>query len=169
MADLSNTEQLNILKLLAGMFNAAPGAIYFNEISQAYVAVGRDWSALAAGLAETSAFKQLYPATMSVSVFSDQFLGSLGLSDVADAQQWISFHAQSGKPYAQLMVQALIALEESEDPVYAAAKQLLANKARPRWPSISPLSKSAALSPWRPCKACWPRWAWIRMCPMAQR
>lgn len=129
MANGTTEEQTNILKLVAGMFNAAPGARYLWEVETAFGAVGWDYSALARGLSQTTFFKSLYPSDLSTQAFADKFLGTLGLADVADAQQWIRYHATAGKPYAQLMLEALVALDASSDAVYASARQLLANKA----------------------------------------
>ena len=129
MANGATEKQTNILKLVAGMFNAAPGATYLWEVETAFGAVGWDYSALARGLSQTTFFKSLYPSDLSTQAFADKFLGTLGLADVADAQQWIRYHATAGKPYAQLMLEALVALDASSDAVYASARQLLANKA----------------------------------------
>ena len=129
MANGATEKQTNILKLVAGMFNAAPGATYLWEVETAFGAVGWDYSALARGLSQTTFFKSLYPSDLSTQAFADKFLGTLGLADVADAQQWIRYHATTGKPYAQLMLEALVALDASSDAVYASARQLLANKA----------------------------------------
>ena len=49
---ITTQEQTNILKLVAGMFNAAPGAAYLNEFTDAYVAMNKDLGALAAGLGQ---------------------------------------------------------------------------------------------------------------------
>ena len=50
MATVSTAERGNILKLVAGMFNAAPGAAYLQEFSEAFAAMGRDYGALARAL-----------------------------------------------------------------------------------------------------------------------
>ena len=91
MANGATEKQTNILKLVAGMFNAAPGATYLWEVETAFGAVGWDYSALARGLSQTTFFKSLYPSDLSTQAFADNFLGTLGLADVADAQQWISY------------------------------------------------------------------------------
>ena len=120
MVMLTAVEQKNIHQLVAGIFNAAPGAAYLQDLAEAYVALGRDWSALAQALGQTSAFAQYYPETLSVSEYIDQFLGALGLADVQDARDWLAQHAQAGQAPALLMTEALIALEASTDPLYAA-------------------------------------------------
>ena len=50
MTTVFTQDRTNILKLVAGMFNAAPGAAYLNEFTDAYVAMNKDLGALAAGL-----------------------------------------------------------------------------------------------------------------------
>ena len=42
MATVTTQERTNILKLVAGMFNAAPGAAYLNEFTDAFVAMNKD-------------------------------------------------------------------------------------------------------------------------------
>ena len=80
----SNT--VDLLKWIAGLFDAAPGAAYLQEISAAHAALDGDWMALARGLGQTASFQQLYPADMSLDDFANQFLGSLGLAHWDDAQ-----------------------------------------------------------------------------------
>ena len=129
MATVSAADQDNILKLVAGMFNAAPGAGYLKEFSDAFVAMGSDYSALARGLGASSAFKPLYPASMSDDAFATQFLSTLGLQLNLEAQTWVKAHVQAGKPYAQVMLEALVALVETKDASFADAQKLLTQKA----------------------------------------
>ena len=129
MATVSAADQDNILKLVAGMFNAAPGAGYLKEFSDAFVAMGSDYSALARGLGASSAFKALYPASMSDDAFATQFLSTLGLQLNLEAQTWVKAHVQAGKPYAQVMLEALVALVETKDASFADAQKLLTQKA----------------------------------------
>ena len=128
MATVTTAEQNQILKLVVAMFNAAPGAAYLQEFEEAFVAMDRDFSALTAGLGMTAPFQKLYPPTMDADAFATAFLTTLGLQDHADAREWITYHASTGKPYSTLIAEALAALEATTDPDYAQAQQLLAHK-----------------------------------------
>lgn len=129
MTTVSTAERGNILKLVAGMFNAAPGAAYLQEFSEAFAAMGRDYGALARALGQTAAFKGLYPPQQGADAFTTQFLGTLGLQLKLEAQTWVKAQLAAGKPHWQVMVEALAAIVETSDPGYAGARQLLEKKA----------------------------------------
>ena len=44
MPVISTADRSNIFKLVAGMFNAAPGAIHLKEFSDAFIALNSDYS-----------------------------------------------------------------------------------------------------------------------------
>lgn len=73
MATVTQQERTNIIKLVSGMFNAAPGADYLNEFSNAFVAMGRSYDLLASNLALTPAFTSIYPSFMTNQEFADKF------------------------------------------------------------------------------------------------
>ncbi len=129
MARVTAQERSNIFKLVVGMFNAAPGAGYLQEFSEAFVAMNNDYNALALALGNTAPFKSLYPANMSAAAFANKFLGTLGLQSNQDAQYWVKMQVSAGKPYAQVMLEALVAIIETPDPAFADAQKLLENKA----------------------------------------
>ena len=130
MNAVAATEQSNIFKLVAGMFNAAPGEAYLQEFTDAYLALGKDFSALATALGQTESFKALYPENMAAEAFTQQFLSPLGLNDNQEAQDWVLFHLGLGMSHAQVMLSALEAIVETQDPAYASAQKLLSNKAQ---------------------------------------
>ena len=130
MNAVTATEQSNIFKLVAGMFNAAPGEAYLQEFTDAYLAQGKDFSALATALGQTESFKALYPENMAAEAFTQQFLSPLGLNDNQEAQDWVLFHLGLGMSHAQVMLSALEAIVETQDPAYASAQKLLSNKAQ---------------------------------------
>ncbi len=130
MNAVTATEQSNIFKLVAGMFNAAPGEAYLQEFTDAYLALGKDFSALATALGQTESFKALYPENMAAEAFTQQFLSPLGLNDNQEAQDWVLFHLGLGMSHAQVMLSALEAIVETQDPAYASAQKLLSNKAQ---------------------------------------
>ena len=59
MASITVQERTTILKLVAGMFNAAPGATYLAEFTDAFVALNKDFGALAAALGQAGPFQTL--------------------------------------------------------------------------------------------------------------
>ena len=129
MATVITQERTNILKLVAGMFNAAPGAAYLNEFTDAYVAMNKDLGALAAGLGQTGAFKSLYPSFLTADEFANKFLDTLGLKANTEAQDWVKAKVNAGENFASVIFQALVAIDASTSAEFAAAKAILANKA----------------------------------------
>ena len=129
MATVTTQERTNILKLVAGMFNAAPGATYLNEFTDAYVALNKDLGALAAGLGQTDAFKSLYPSFLSAEEFANKFLDTLGLKANTEAQDWVKAKVTAGESYASVIFQALVAIDATTSDDFKAAREQLANKA----------------------------------------
>lgn len=129
MATVTTQERTNILKLVAGMFNAAPGATYLNEFTDAFVALNKDLGALANALGQTGAFKSLYPSFLSAEEFANKFLDTLGLKANTEAQDWVKAKVTAGESYASVVFQALVAIDASTAAEFKAAKDQLANKA----------------------------------------
>ncbi len=129
MATVITQERTNILKLVAGMFNAAPGAAYLNEFTDAYVAMNKDLGALAAGLGQTGAFKSLYPSFLTADEFANKFLDTLGLKANTEAQDWVKAKVNAGESFASVAFQALLAIDASTADDFKAAREQLANKA----------------------------------------
>ena len=129
MATITTQERTNILKLVAGMFNAAPGANYLNEFTTAYQALGNNFAGLATALGNTGAFKSLYPSTLTATEFATKFLTTLGLQANTEAAAWVQAKVNSGASFSSVILQAVSALDATSDAQFAAAKNLLANKA----------------------------------------
>lgn len=129
MATVTTQERTNILKLVAGMFNAAPGAAYLNEFTDAYVALNKDLGALAAGLGQTGAFQAMYPSFLTAEEFANKFLDTLGLKANTEAQDWVKAKVNAGENFASVIFQALVAIDASTAAEFKAAKDQLANKA----------------------------------------
>lgn len=129
--NVTSAERTNILKLVAGMFNAAPGAAYLEEFSTAFLALNKDYGALAAALADTGAFKALYPSSLTVEETATKFLTTLGLAANSEAQDFVQAKLNAGEGIASVIFQSLLALVESTstDAEIVAAQALLANKA----------------------------------------
>lgn len=122
-------ERTNILKLVAGMFNAAPGAAYLSEFTDAYLALNKDLGALANALGQTGAFKSLYPSFLTAEEFADKFLDTLGLKDNTEAQDWVQAKVNAGESFASVVFQALVAIDASTSDDFKAARDQLTNKA----------------------------------------
>lgn len=129
MATVTTQERTNILKLVAGMFNAAPGATYLNEFTDAYVALNKDLGALAAGLGQTGAFQAMYPSFLTAEEFANKFLDTLGLKANTEAQDWVKAKVNAGENFASVIFQALVAIDASTADDFKAAREQLANKA----------------------------------------
>ncbi len=129
MATVTTQERTNILKLVAGMFNAAPGATYLNEFTDAFVALNKDLGALANALGQTGAFKSVYPSFLSAEEFANKFLDTLGLKANTEAQDWVKAKVTAGESYASVIFQALVAIDASTAAEFKAAKDQLTNKA----------------------------------------
>lgn len=130
MASITVQERTTILKLVAGMFNAAPGATYLNEFTDAFVALNKDFGALAVALGNTAPFQSLYPSYLTAEEFANKFLATLGLKDNAEAQDWVQAHKNAGEDNASIIFQALVAIEASTADEFKAARDQLANKAK---------------------------------------
>lgn len=129
MATVTTQERTNILKLVAGMFNAAPGATYLNEFTNAFVDLNKDLGALANALGQTGAFQSLYPSFLSAEEFANKFLDTLGLKANTEAQDWVKAKVTAGESYASVIFQALVAIDASTAAEFKAAKDQLTNKA----------------------------------------
>lgn len=130
MASITVQERTTILKLVAGMFNAAPGATYLNEFTDAFVALNKDFGALAVALGNTAPFQSLYPSYLTAEEFANKFLATLGLKDNAEAQDWVQARKNAGEDNASIIFQALVAIEASTADEFKAARDQLANKAK---------------------------------------
>lgn len=129
MATVTTQERTNILKLVAGMFNAAPGAAYLNEFTNAFVDLNKDLGALANALGQTGAFQSLYPSFLTADEFANKFLDTLGLKANTEAQDWVKAKVNAGESFASVAFQALVAIDASTADDFKAARDQLANKA----------------------------------------
>ncbi|MBF6631342.1 MAG: hypothetical protein ITG01_09390 [Comamonas sp.] len=129
--NITSQERTNILKLVAGMFNAVPGATYLEEFSTAFLAMGNDYGSLATALGNTGAFKSLYPSSLTVQETANKFLGTLGLANNAEAQDFVQAKLNAGESIASVVFQSLLALVDSTstDAEIVAAQAQLSNKA----------------------------------------
>ena len=129
MASITTQERSNILKLVVGMFNAAPGAAYLNEFVGAYQAMGNSYVNLATALGNNGAFQQLYPNSLTNGEKATKFLSTLGLDKNQEAQEWVQAKLNAGENFGVVILQALEAILETKSPDFADAQNLLNNKA----------------------------------------
>src|SRR3954468_16935536 len=116
---LSATEQTNIMRLVVGMFNAAPGAIYFDQIATFFESSGRNMTTLANALANTGAFHQLNTAGQTADQFADSFLTPFGLQNNAEARLFITSQVNAGVNKGQIELTAVNALAASTSATFA--------------------------------------------------
>lgn len=126
---ITTQERTNILKLTVGLFNAAPGANYLSEFTSVFEANGHNLAALAGTLGTTGAFQSLYPNFQTASEFATKFLTTLGLQGNTEAVDFVTAKFNAGVPKAQIIYDAVVALEASTSAEFAAAKAILDNKA----------------------------------------
>ena len=114
MASITTQERSNILKLVVGMFNAAPGAAYLNEFVGAYQAMGNSYVNLATALGNNGAFQQLYPNSLTNGEKATKFLSTLGLDKNQEAQEWVQAKLNAGENFGVVILQALEAILETK-------------------------------------------------------
>src|SRR5574344_1222095 len=129
MASITQAERTDILKLLVGMFDAAPGATYLNEFADVFVSTNKNLGALAELLGQTAEFKAIYPSFLTAEGFANEFLATVGLQDNAEARDWVQSRVNAGEDKAVVIFQGLEALKASTSAEFATARQLLSNKA----------------------------------------
>lgn len=126
---ITTQERTNILKLTAGLFNAAPGANNLADFVSVYEANGHNLQALALTLGNSGPFNTMYPSYQTASEFAAKFLATLGLQGNAEAVDFITAKFNAGEAKAQIMYDALVAINGTSSPDFAGAKAILANKA----------------------------------------
>lgn len=126
---ITTQERTNILKLTVGLFNAAPGDNYLSEFTSVFEANGHNLAALAGTLGTTGAFQSLYPNFQTASEFATKFLTTLGLQGNTEAVDFVTAKFNAGVPKAQIIYDAVVALDASTSAEFAAAKAILVNKA----------------------------------------
>src|SRR5947207_1809818 len=112
---ITTTERDQIIKLVVGMFNAAPGSTYLNLITSIFEANGHNLPALAATLAGTTAFQQIHPNFETASEFAVSFLSQFGLQANATALDFITSRFNAGVSKG-LIIQQAIAVLDGIDP-----------------------------------------------------
>ena len=129
---ITTTERDAIIKLVIGMFNAAPGATYLSTITSIFEANGHNMTALAQTLSTTSAFTSLYPNFQTTSEFVTSFLTKLGLQTNQTAIDYVTAQVNAGVNKGEIILNAITILDKIDPAVggqIGAAAGALDNKA----------------------------------------
>lgn len=129
------TEHQILIKMLTGMFNAAPGKEILAELSQ-MVANGMSWDAMATYMGNTSQFQEMYSPSLSHAAFATRYLGSIipGYDATSaahgDAHNLMVSWLDSGMPAGQVILEALVALHDvsATDPIWGVTRQQWENR-----------------------------------------
>ncbi len=133
MALITTAARSEILALVVGMFGAAPGNNYLNQLVSAWEA-GQSVSSIANSLAKIPLFNQTYPAALTAAEFADRLVANLLGSEVTDAAaktwatNWVVGRLNAGVSRGDVILTAVQALTVTTNPAYANAKLALANK-----------------------------------------
>jgi Ca2+-binding RTX toxin-like protein len=127
---ITAAEQTSIVRLVVGMFNAAPGATYLNAISSIFEANGHNLTTLATTLSNTAAFQSIYNTGLTSQQFATSFLTTLGLQGNQTATDFIVAKANSGESRGDIILDAINALESvsASSGDFATAKAMFNNK-----------------------------------------
>ncbi|NCC76918.1 MAG: hypothetical protein EOM08_10845 [Clostridia bacterium] len=128
---MTTEQRTQIIKAVVGVFGAAPGATYLDELS----AYAGNPAALIQDLTTTGAFTFLYPSYLTNEEFSGKYLDSVLGAAVSDADkawavEWMTAGLEAGQTRGQMVLAVLTALSTVDiaDEHWGAAAQQLHNK-----------------------------------------
>jgi hypothetical protein len=133
---ISSTQQTEILKVVAGLFNAAPGGVYLSELA-ALVEGGMTTSQLADTLAASPVFTTgILAGKVTVDDQVDVLMKNFGVTADSDpasagsqAKAYFTEQLTNGVGFGKIVFDAATFLSTTTDAAFAAAKTLLENKA----------------------------------------
>ncbi len=133
---ISSTQQTEILKVVAGLFNAAPGGVYLSELA-GLVEGGMTTSQLADTLAASPVFTTgILAGKVTVDDQVDVLMKNFGVtadSDAASAgsqaKAYFTEQITAGVGFGKIVSDAVAFLSTTTDTKFATAKTLLENKA----------------------------------------
>lgn len=132
---INDAEKTEILKVVAGLFNAAPGGIYLTDLAN-FVSNGGTIQQLSNALAALPIFTtNILAGKVTVEDQVDVLMKNFGLTDgetgTAGAQAHDYFHdrLEAGDSFGDIVYDAVTFLSNTTDETFAGAKTLLANKA----------------------------------------
>lgn len=142
----------DIIALVVGMFDAAPGATYLSQFVNA-VDNGSTIETLAADLTGTGAFTGTYPNLQTANEFATKFVNSIaseaGASAKAWAVTWIEAQLNGGATKAEVIVASINALRATDeaDANWGNAAAALNNKVEvAEWYSVDQLGNATDLA-----------------------
>lgn len=126
--------QTELLQLIVGMFDAAPGADLLASLETEYAALG-SINALAANLMNTGVLKGIYPDSLDNNAFATAFItnllsGEVDATNTAFAITWAEGQLNAGMSRSDVMVAAINAINaaDANDTVWGGAQKALANQ-----------------------------------------
>ena len=134
---MAYTEQVqqDLIGLMVGMFDAAPGQVIFNDVADAYRA-GADYTAIANTLAGTDEFKSIYGSNLTDGQYVTRLVNNMLDGHVSDADQVQDVidlfvgELNAGATRGQIALAAAAALRDVDpsDPVFGQAGVAFSNK-----------------------------------------
>lgn len=142
----------DIIALVVGMFDAAPGATYLSQFVNAADA-GATIETLAADLTGTGAFKGIYPDLQTNNEFATKFVNNIA-SEASDSAKawavtWIEAQLNGGATKAEVIVASINALRATDeaDANWGNAAAALNNKVEvAEWYSVDQLGNAVDLA-----------------------
>lgn len=132
---ITEAQRTELMYLVVGMFNGAPGAEFLSQFSNAVVAGHSISVDIAKGLTESTQFKAIYPDFQTSQEFATQFANSVLGNTVTDANKnsaiaTIKAALDGGQSKSQVMVSAIQALAATDpaDSNWGNARKALDNK-----------------------------------------
>lgn len=128
----------DIIKYVVGMFDAAPGSVYLNELVS-FIEAGNSTAKLVDALTKTSIFTSsaYYPAYLTNTEFATKFVNALVGNAAADAEKqwaidWMAGMLNAGKSRAEVIKTAIDALDsvKYDDAKWGKAAQQFDNQVK---------------------------------------
>lgn len=123
---ITATQRTEIVKIIVGLFDAAPGAVYLDQ----FASFAGNPAGLIATLVDTPAFKTIYPTFLTSEEFATKFVNNLVGSAAADADKawaidWIAGKLEAGQSRAAVATEVLAALDAvpADNAAWGAAAQ----------------------------------------------
>lgn len=134
---ISDTQKADILKVVAGLFNAAPGGVYLTELAN-FVSSGGTIQQLSNGLATNPIFTtNILAGKVTIEDQVDVLMNHFGVTEdsvagSAGSQAHDYFHArlEAGDGFGDIVYDAITFLSTTTDAAFAEAKTLLENKVK---------------------------------------
>lgn len=128
---ITATQRTEIVKVIVGLFDAAPGAVYLNE----FTSFAGNSAGLVSALVATPAFQAIYPTFLTSEEFAAKFVDNLvgsaaAAADKAWAANWIAGRLNAGESRADVVADAIAALDAvaHDNAIWGAAAEQFDNQ-----------------------------------------